>query len=543
MRDWLVFFSFFLLIKHIYLINLQKKTTQMLHSRHFSQFYADKINIEPCRREIVSLSLNAFDYYMLHFVLHGMVPLHKMYPGALAVHNENWKTIYFYLTADYLCSFLPGNPDSVVLPSNICNSMKVTSTMPIQPIQPTRSPKYLSLSALSSHNFSSVDTTTIRTEAAFRAHSWRTESVMLLFIDTWLRYNVEDNRDLPSSEFIRVVRILVKQLHSFGNVADLDNTTMSSLRHLAQPMMNTQMYTFLRGIIARWPLDSSFSVVLELWLSYIQPWRYIYNRMISSPTSPIMIEIHKRYETFITENMISYTQIFVQLLPRFERLDFSSIKNVHMMYRLTKVFGQSNLSTILRNIETLATISKASPTSASPSSYHHNQQQHHHHHQSIRTFSPDRSYHSDNTSFNSAHNRSIGNNISDNNNTTTTNQPINEWSYFRPDNIQDTYVCLFGQRIQNELQFLIRKLIITKEMEFERAANMERELKQSRAGFVKYCRWLFSGDDNFVIEQALNDCRKIPEILDNILCTISNMFEVILNFWMDFLIIDDEFFL
>ena len=93
------------------------------------------INIDLGRRQISSLSLNAFDYYILHFVLHGMVPLHEMHPGALAVHNENWNTVYFCLTADYLCCFLPSQPDSVVLPSNICGSVKASTAMPIQPIQ------------------------------------------------------------------------------------------------------------------------------------------------------------------------------------------------------------------------------------------------------------------------------------------------------------------------------------------------------------------------------------------------------------------------
>lgn len=110
---------------------------------------------------------------------------------------------------------------------------------------------------------------------------------------------------------------------------------------------------------------------------------------------------------------------------------------------------------------------------------------------------------------------------------------VNEWNYFRPDNTQDTYVCMFGPRVQNEVKLLMRKLAITREMELERAANMERELKQSRAGFVKYCRWFLLGDDNFVVEQVLNDCRKIPEVLDNISYVISNIFEVSVVWMME----------
>lgn len=106
----------------------------MLYTGRYSQFYADMINIDPNRRQIVSLSLNAFDYFILHFVLYGMIPLHRMHPAALAVHNEKWKTIYFFLTADYVCSFLPSHPEAIVLPS-ICGSVKMATVMPIQPIQ------------------------------------------------------------------------------------------------------------------------------------------------------------------------------------------------------------------------------------------------------------------------------------------------------------------------------------------------------------------------------------------------------------------------
>ena len=59
---------------------------------------------------------------------------------------------------------------------------------------------------------------------------------------------------------------------------------MATLRKMAQPMMKSRIYPFIKSIIGRWPLDSSLSVVLELWLSYIQPWRYRFewqnNRLI-----------------------------------------------------------------------------------------------------------------------------------------------------------------------------------------------------------------------------------------------------------------------
>lgn len=88
---------------------------QMLEGGRYSSFYSDIINIDPFRRQIVSLSLNAFDYFFIHFVTHGTIPLHKMYPTAIQINNEKKRTVYFFLTADYLCTFLPSKLKSIFI--------------------------------------------------------------------------------------------------------------------------------------------------------------------------------------------------------------------------------------------------------------------------------------------------------------------------------------------------------------------------------------------------------------------------------------------
>lgn len=178
---------------------LPLKVAEMMQSGQYSMFYADLVNIDPFRRQISSLSLNAFDYYILHFVIHATFPLHKMYPAALQVHNERMKTVYFFLTADYLSAFLPSNPDSVVLPSNICSTVKAPQPMPVQPLQPKRSPKYLKIpSSLYSNNSnvtgSAGGNQNSRAADSPRAHCWRTESVLHFFIDTWMRYDIDEAR-------------------------------------------------------------------------------------------------------------------------------------------------------------------------------------------------------------------------------------------------------------------------------------------------------------------------------------------------------------
>lgn len=328
-------------------------------------------------------------------------------------------------------------------------------------------------------------------DSPLRSYTWRTESVLYFFIDTWLRYDVDANRELPSSEFIRCVRILTKQIHFFGNAADLDHTPMFQLRQIAQPMVNTQIYAFLRSLIKRWPLDDSFSNVLELWLSYIQPWRYSFERTyaIQRGATDVVIEtqqIHPRFEYFIKENMVSYTQMLVQLLPRFERLDLSSLANVTMMNRLLKVFAQSNLAELLRANEFDVYASKSLLSSSSPK----------------RTKPVTQ----------------VGRSI------------MNEWSPYREDVLLSNeeeasgYVCMFGDEVQQQIRHLCEKMLVTRQVEMDRLGYLLAERSQRYKGLKRYFKWLLVNDEDTVFDQTISNCQKIPEMLDRMLQQLMGIF-------------------
>ncbi|XP_061400334.1 sphingomyelin phosphodiesterase 4 [Musca vetustissima] len=462
--------------------HLPHKMVELIHSGQYSMFYADLVNIDPFRRQVTSLSLNAFDYYMLHFVIHATFPLHKMYPAALQVHNERMKTVYFFLTAEYLCNFLPSRPDAMVMPSNICSSVKAPQPMPVQQLQPKRSPKYLkipqtnqSLYGSGSNNMSQINQRS-GTETSPRAHAWRTESVLHFFIDTWLRYDVDEARDLPSSEFIRVVRILIKQTHSFANSANLDQTAMSTLRKIAQPMMKPRIYPFIKSIIGRWPLDSSMSVVLELWLSYIQPWRYTFEWQNNSGAN-IEVPINSRFDSFIADNLVIYTQIFVHILPRFERLDFTSLRNVIMLHRLVKVFSQSTLPQKLYNAE---------------KAYAGN---------------------------------SIGFVDSPRKHSTFLRLVSVEWdgSFYH----EDVYTPMFGTAIKCEIEQFIKTVHISRMYVGQEISAIRREQMERRKS-LGFFRKLFSSvfSDMNPSELKLQEISKIPDILDLAVRSLSQMFNV-----------------
>lgn len=108
------------------LSTLPDHTREMLQSGRYSLYYSDLIRVNPMSRQVTHISLNAFDYYMLHFAIHGTINLHKIYPAIANVHAEKLTTAYFSLTAEYITWFLPSNPETVVMPPNIGGTVKVT---------------------------------------------------------------------------------------------------------------------------------------------------------------------------------------------------------------------------------------------------------------------------------------------------------------------------------------------------------------------------------------------------------------------------------
>lgn len=95
-----------------------------------------------------------------------------------------------------------------------------------------------------------------------------------------------------------------------------------------------KLYIFLRHTLEHWPLDASFRLFLETWLSYIQPWRYIINAGKNSDGEKF---VENRWQTFIAENLLFYTLFFQKVIQRFLRVELSSTKTSLMLYRISKV--------------------------------------------------------------------------------------------------------------------------------------------------------------------------------------------------------------
>ncbi|KAM3963113.1 sphingomyelin phosphodiesterase 4 [Aphomia sociella] len=352
------------LLKYNLPINVLPLDLQMSLDRgRCPQFYGDMLSTDSQSLNVVALALNPFDYYIFNFALH-------------LVNNsqnksswENWNSVYFALACDYLTHFLPTDPNVPVLPHIPNYTGKVPMAAPLQTAsRPLYSPSLLlipDLSGMSNQHNQHASQSQSRNEV------WRSESVLQVFIDIWMSVeqcntnNVEMYpKNYPivfsSPERVRTVRVLVKHIHTFSAKHLLDLVSRSSaLRKYARQIMCARGYHYVKHLVTTWPLDASFRLVMELWLSLIQPWRYTENNINQEryPTSNNNQEegnsgtLDASFTQYIAENFPSYTCIFQLVLPRFMRLDLTSYKNAVMLFRLGKVYSQQHLVPVLWNLE------------------------------------------------------------------------------------------------------------------------------------------------------------------------------------------------
>nr|BAG64478.1 unnamed protein product [Homo sapiens] len=113
-----------------------------------------------------------------------------------------------------------------------------------------------------------------------------------------------------------------------------------------------KLYLFLQHCFGHWPLDASFRAVLEMWLSYLQPWRYAPDKQApGSDSQPRCVS--EKWAPFVQENLLMYTKLFVGFLNRALRTDLVSPKHALMVFRVAKVFAQPNLAEMIQKGEQL----------------------------------------------------------------------------------------------------------------------------------------------------------------------------------------------
>ncbi|KAK3745202.1 hypothetical protein RRG08_012386 [Elysia crispata] len=210
------------------------------------------------------------------------------------------------------------------------------------------------------------------------AEIWRTETFLQVITEFWLNQNSFIGSDMlslsggfqehfmPSMNHVKMVRLLVKYLHHFANSATsvitspFQQTVQSPLdqfKRLVIPhILQKKLYTFLRNAFDRWPLDSCFRMVLETWLSYIQPWRYTDFRTRTQleaqhSDTDLSKTVEDRWDSFVEDNLLFYTVLTSQFIPRVFRMDLTSPYSAYMVYRVSRILSLPNLVKLIVKAE------------------------------------------------------------------------------------------------------------------------------------------------------------------------------------------------
>ncbi|XP_029475920.1 sphingomyelin phosphodiesterase 4 isoform X3 [Rhinatrema bivittatum] len=327
--------------------------------------YHNKIQFPPSGGIGLNLALNAFEYYIFYFAVSLITP--RNYP--LGLHFSTSDSAYFILVDRYLKCFLP--TEGNVPPPPFSN---LGGAVP----SPTPRSSAVTFTSYGMHH-SSLLKRHVAHQPLVNADPaaqeiWRSETLLQVFSEMWLHhYSLEVYQKMhsphaqesfqPTEEHVLVVRLLVKHLHAFANSLKPEQVSPSAHSHTTSPLeefkrvviprfVQQKLYVFLQHCFGHWPLDASFRAVLEMWLSYLQPWRYAPEKPLPS-TESLNRTVTEKWVPFVQDNLLMYTKLFQGYLNRALRTDLVSAKNALMVFRVAKVFAQPNLAEIIQKGEQL----------------------------------------------------------------------------------------------------------------------------------------------------------------------------------------------
>ena len=196
-------------------------------------------------------------------------------------------SLYPCLVEDYLAYFLPFDGST---PPPLPFSVSVASPPPAaDPVPPASSPSRKSLlkqGSLLSTPTSRATAPDATLPTLSTQNFWRSESMIHTFSELWLAPFSLPNKSKSESpslnqttndiviavgDTLRIVRLMIKHLHFFANSGGpMDLTPLDPLKRCIIQNIKKKVYVLFKFIFTHWPHDTSFRLVLETWLSYIQ---------------------------------------------------------------------------------------------------------------------------------------------------------------------------------------------------------------------------------------------------------------------------------
>ncbi|XP_063171948.1 sphingomyelin phosphodiesterase 4 isoform X2 [Candoia aspera] len=327
--------------------------------------YHNKVQFPPAGGLHLNLVLNPYEYYMFYFAISLLTQRNTSTTSPISLSNS----AYFILVDRYLKWFLPTEGSVPPIPSSEPGGV-VPSPAPRSPAMPFTSYGMHPASLLKRHV---AHQTSVNADPASQ-EIWRSETLLQVFVEMWLHhYSLDMYQKMqsphikesfrPTEEHVLVIRLLLKHLHAFSNSVKSEPISPSGHSHTASPLeefkriviprfVQQKLYIFLQHCFGHWPLDASFRAVLEMWLSYLQPWRYAPEKQPPGAET-LPRSVSEKWDPFVQENLLLYTKLFVSFLNRALRTDLVSPKNALMVFRVAKVFAQPHLAEMIQRGEQL----------------------------------------------------------------------------------------------------------------------------------------------------------------------------------------------
>lgn len=327
--------------------------------------YRDKVPVRTPGETMNTVLLNTFEYYMFHFayyILHQKVNTESSF---MATQDF----LYLVVLDDYLNFFLPS--DGAAISHSTVKARSPTSS--VRKSANWHEPSMYTRTQYFPNQFPGMIKPSSGRVSPPSAHHgmfdrssqeiWRSETFIQILIEFWLNQNTVDSVSrnvlshgqeyfMPTLDHVRVVRILVKHVHTFVYAKVSDVAQLSVLhpsdelrRVIIVQFLQKKLYFFLCHCFSHWPLDPSFRYVLETWLSYIQPWRYSKSQpgSVASGDDESKMTASPEWKSFVFENLLFYSALLFEFVSRACRFNLTSSKDAHLLFRVIKVFAQPHL--------------------------------------------------------------------------------------------------------------------------------------------------------------------------------------------------------
>ena len=371
-------------------------------------YYLNKLCTETMTIYPTKIQLNPFEFFFFHFAYY----IKDLTTILEFGNHDQIKILYLNLLENYLTKFLPTNHNKCFNELNTSNtqnsiwqslSSTTSNLLHLGQHNPNKSvhqessliqkPSLLNIKPLQNYSFKQAEESIYNQKSFDSVGSivYKCETLINILTEMWLNIRIltlnkkKSNspslikNDCPNVIYMMGVRVFVKRVHylansvtdksmEMGNMPAFENHELDEIKKsvwTSKYQIPKRFYNFLKLSFEHWPCDSSFRVPLETWLSYIQPWRYVNEQScgilgdgrslnssgLNSSGQAASLQNLNKWKGFIQENILFYTTIYKEILIRFVNLDLLSLKNANMLFRITKVYCQLNLSDLIREAE------------------------------------------------------------------------------------------------------------------------------------------------------------------------------------------------